>query len=226
LELGTLNGFPLADLDMVKASVRTGVVVHGYADVGVRAAVLESAVNDTRQGRQGWPLWTNALILHGTKAGRDRIARELHAAGPAPSAALVRFDCRRAEPDLCDVLTYWLLEDGMDNEPPLLSITNGGTLFLDHVECLGLDCQQLLHLFAERLAEATAAGQRRPVGRLIAGAAADLGEQVRAGGFLAALNDALDKARIDLRPANSSSQPAAGCRRRKSIRHRDSRKVD
>lgn len=208
--------------DLVEVAVRADAVVLECAGVWVCGSVQESAVNDTTRGRQGWPLWTNALILHGTKAGRDEAARELHAAGPAPSAALVRFDCRRAEPELCDVLTYWLREDGLEAEPPLLGITNGGTLFLDYVECLGPECQQLLHLFVERLAEATAAGQQRPVGRLIAGAASDLSDHVRSGVFLASLHDSLDKARIDLRspPSGPDQLPAVERCVRKSSRLR------
>lgn len=220
VELAVLADLDLDGVRLDPAALHADVPEHRNSDRHFRRGVAAGiVVNGIREGRQGWPLWTNALIQHGTDAGRDQVARDLHATGPTPSGAFVRLDCRKSESTVFAALMSWLLEDGRDAEPARLPIANGGTLFLDHVDQLGRQCQQLLHIFAERLAEAAAAGQRGAVGRLVVGTPSDLNARVRTGAFMAALHDALDKARVDL--WHAGRRPA--CPRRRRCRRRPKR---
>jgi len=137
---------------------------------------------------------SSVLVLRGTAAGRDQVARVFHAASGHPAALFHRVDCASDE-TLLDSLFRALLSDA---ESSLPSPEDERTLFLDVVEALTNSSQRLLLLVIERLAEMAPCGERRPIGRLIAGCHEDLQEEVDAGRFLPELYDAINKIRVDL----------------------------
>ena len=66
-----------------------------------------------------WHPATNVLVLHGTAAGRDVVARQFHAALVHPGRYL-RFDCVQEEDRLRSAMRAWVAEDGCAPEPPVL----------------------------------------------------------------------------------------------------------
>ena len=144
--------------------------------------------------------YTNVLVIHGTSEERARFARQLHL---TPGQAFVQINCEQEGANLHSTLRAWIAEDGCAPEPAALLGSGCGTLFLDAVETLSLDCQRLLLVFLERLAEATASGHKRPIGRLVAGNQVSLERAVAEGRFIPQLCDALDKARVDLQESPS-----------------------
>ncbi len=150
----------------------------------------------------------NLLVLHGTRSERDEIAREFHSFRPSPAGGFLKFDCRSDDQSLQSAVRAWLSEDGLAPDPPALMGDGRGTLFLDAVEALSRESQRILCVFLKRLAEATATGRSRPIGRLIAGSRTDLDREVAAGRFMPQLYDALDKARVELHTSSRSQREA------------------
>ena len=151
-----------------------------------------------------WRAATNVLLLHGSEAGRDKVARGVHLASPVPLGPYLKLNCRLEEEAFQVAVRKWISEDGRGAEPAALMGDGYGTLFLDGVEALSDESQGLLYLLLERLAESTALGQSRPVGRLIAGSQVNLHSHVLAGHFRPELYDALNKARVVLRGGRRS----------------------
>jgi DNA-binding NtrC family response regulator len=148
---------------------------------------------------------TNVVILHGSHAGREQVALELHAASPGLPGPYFKFDCVHEQDLLGAALRDWIAECDGSEEPSFLT-ERLGTLFLDEIEFLSDDCQRLLLIFVKRLAEMTAARERRPIGRVIAGSTIDLEKEVEAERFLPQLFDALNKGRVVLRVSRSSQR--------------------
>jgi DNA-binding NtrC family response regulator len=138
---------------------------------------------------------SSVLVLRGTTAGRDQVAREFHAAGAHPAAPFQRLDCAADETVLNPVLRS-LLSDAESSRPS--PEDQRRTLFLDAVEALTKNSQRLLLLVIDRLAEVAPWGGSRPIGRLIAGSQTELEKEVDAGRFLPELYDAVNKVRVDL----------------------------
>jgi len=96
-----------------------------------------------------------------------------------------------------------MTEDGRTSEPAAFLGDGRGTVFVDAVEALSHESQRLLLILLERLAEASALGENRPIGRLIAGSRTNLEQEVAAGRFLPQLYDAINKVRVDLRQSSA-----------------------
>ena len=143
----------------------------------------------------------NVLVLHGTAAERDQIARVFHRESPVRGGPFIRVDCAREEESLRSALRAWMT--GMVREPgtnPLLG-AGRGTLFLDAIDALSLSAQQdVLNFWTRCLEPDEGASVHHWAGRLIVGSGVDLSEAVAAGRFLRALEECVDKVRIDLGP--------------------------
>jgi DNA-binding NtrC family response regulator len=148
---------------------------------------------------------SNVLVLYGTRAGRDRVARSFHSSSANPAGTYYRFDCAEEEDRLRSTMRAWIAADGCADEPAALLGDGRGTLFLDAVDVLSGECQRLLLIFSKRLTEAAVSGQAPPIGRLITGSPTNLESEVAAGRFAAQLYDALNKVRVDLRRAPTDS---------------------
>jgi len=144
---------------------------------------------------------TNVLIVGGTAALRDEVARAFHRESPLSGGTFVSVDCEGDEDRLRTALRSWTAA-AIESEPNPFRAAEQGTLYLDSVEALSPDTQQLLLGLARRLQEEPVGVPGRPcAGRLVAGNPRSLAEAISDGRFLPALNDALDKVRVELAPA-------------------------
>ena len=145
---------------------------------------------------------TNVLIVGGTAAQRAEVARAFHRESPLASGAFVTVDCRNDQERLRLALDGWAVgSDASDRNP--FEAAEHGTLYLDPIEQLSPDTQRLLLGLARRLHGESVGRRDGPcAGRLVAGNPRGLAEVVSEGRFLPALQDALDKVRVELEPAS------------------------
>ena len=145
------------------------------------------------------PGLANLLITGGARTERAHIAREYHEASTLRMGPFVAASARQGDwtSTLLQALTP---AASLGNDTPLLR-AEGGTLFLDEIDHLDLDAQRLLFEFLRR-GRSDSARDAGWAGRIAAGAGVDLGARVEQGRFLAPLQDALDKIRIDLGTAS------------------------
>jgi DNA-binding NtrC family response regulator len=110
-------------------------------------------------------------------------------------------DCARDEALLSRALEFWLIPGCTQPAVAPLREVEGGTLYLDGVECLSASDQRLLLALARRL-QGGGPDLRTEPGpfRLAAGSATDLGELVERRRFSGPLYDSLDKIRLELGP--------------------------
>lgn len=129
-----------------------------------------------------------ALITGETGAGKERIARAIHALGPCHARAFVTVDC--SSPG----------ETVFDSE--LLDLAGGGTLFLDGVDALSFGMQAKLLRMMET-GEVARAESLRPAAidvRIVAATNRDLRAEVGAGRFRADLLGRLALVELSVAP--------------------------
>jgi DNA-binding NtrC family response regulator len=141
----------------------------------------------------------NVLVLYGSPAEREQIARVFHRESPVRSGPFVRVDCAREEETLKSALRAWVTGESREpGDDPLLG-AGRGTLFLDSVTRLTLETQRLLLEFCTRiLGDVEARGSDAWDGRLVVGSQDDPGEAVTNQRFLLELYDCVNKVRIEL----------------------------
>jgi len=143
---------------------------------------------------------TNVLVIGGTAALRDQVARAFHRESPLRNGAFVPLDCPGDEDRLRASLLVWTAAEHASDPNPLQAAEEG-TLYLDSIEKLSLDSQRLLLALARRLHGEPVGGVEGPcAARLVVGNPRGLGEMVAEGAFLPALLDAVDKVRVELDP--------------------------
>ena len=139
------------------------------------------------------------MVVYGSPAEREQIARVFHRESPVRGGPFVRADCAREEDLLRSALRAWIA--GERREPgtnPLLG-AGRGTLFLDAITHLAPETQRLLLEFCTRYLNVTGTpGPESWVGRLVVGSDEDPGDAVSNGTFLLELYDCINKVRIDL----------------------------
>ena len=152
---------------------------------------------------------TNVLIVGGTAALRDQVARAFHRESPLVHGAFVPVDCSRDGARLALALRCWT-GAGEGGINPYV-VAEHGTLYLDRVEDLDADTQRLLLAFLRTIqGEPVVGAEGRRAGRLVVGNPRGLDQVVAEGRFLPALYDALDKVRVELGPvAPEASAPEA-----------------
>jgi DNA-binding NtrC family response regulator len=140
------------------------------------------------------------LLVGGTARERTWLALAFHRESPLRRGPFVRLRGRRDEDRLRCALECALsaVECGRPDSPLLES--EGGTLFVDHVERLSLATQRVLLSFLGTLSPSPGAPAEAWFGRLAVGSAEPLEATAAAGRFLPALHDILDKIHVDLRP--------------------------
>jgi DNA-binding NtrC family response regulator len=126
------------------------------------------------------------------------VARSIHSARPCPKGAYHQFDCRREADVLRHALCRWANRDHRLRQSEAFLEDRACTLFVDSVDALPSEDQELLLRLVDRLAETSLIGEACPLGLLITGSALDLESEVGAGRFLPQLYDSLDKVRVVL----------------------------
>jgi DNA-binding NtrC family response regulator len=151
---------------------------------------------------------SHVLVLHGTKAGRHRTARAFHEAGVRPAAPFLELDCSASEGGLDSTLRAWIAESEVARGAGEAVRDERATLFLDGVEDLSPECQRLVLILINRLAQSATFGEQLPFGRVIAGSRIDLSRAVDAGRFLPHLYDAMNKVRVELHRSRKRGTPS------------------
>jgi len=151
---------------------------------------------------------SHVLVLHGTKAGRHRTARAFHEAGVRPTARFLELDCSAGEDGLDSTLRAWIAESEVARDPAATIRDDRATLFLDGVEDLSPECQRLVLILINTLAQSATFGEQLPFGRVIAGSRIDLARAVVAGRFLPQLYDAMNKVRVELHRYRKRGMPS------------------
>ncbi len=137
----------------------------------------------------------HVLVSGGTADRRADIARAFHTQSALAAGAFVRIDAAIESARLEAALLDWLAPPAPVKAGDPLRLSARGTLFIEHLEHLSPPGQRRLLAFVGA-AERGAAGAW--AGRLIAGSAMALEEEVAGGRFLSSLFDTLDKVRVHL----------------------------
>ncbi|MBI5711461.1 MAG: sigma 54-interacting transcriptional regulator [Candidatus Eisenbacteria bacterium] len=138
----------------------------------------------------------HVLVLHGTTAGRDQVARVFHRESPVRSGPFVKLDAARDADALHAALEACVARD---EEVGVVRESHRGTLYVDFVGRLPLETQRLLLEFSKR-STSDLPGARAAAwgGRIVAGSPNDLAPAVAQGRFIAELHDTLNKILVDL----------------------------
>jgi DNA-binding NtrC family response regulator len=140
---------------------------------------------------------TNVMVIGGTAARRNEVARSFHRESPLRGAAFVAVDAASEGEKLHQALDAWAGASAA-TEHPLVGAEHG-TLFIDHVDRLSTDDQALLLTLGRRLlGEPGAKSEVACPGRVVVGNPRPLARAVEEGRFLETLYDALDKVRVEL----------------------------
>ena len=137
---------------------------------------------------------TTLLVIGGQAVERRAVALSFHRASPVVKGPFVWVDCRHEEARLRSSLQALMADAAPDPGPDPVRAAWSGTLFLDQIDALSKECQQLLLWFAQHtLGGSIGAESGWPV-RLAAGVEHD--PDVLS--FLPELRDEVDKIRVDL----------------------------
>jgi len=154
-----------------------------------------------------------ALVIGKSESERESVARALHCEQRGPDGPFLRVDCSTDEGLLQRALQGWLVGISGVSSPQLLNRLEGGSLFLDGIEALGVETQSLLLELLNRSsgvtddAEGASAGPSQPwKGQLIAGSEFSLRRAVRDRGWSSGLAERLEQVRIVLDPDDVDSR--------------------
>jgi DNA-binding NtrC family response regulator len=137
------------------------------------------------------------MVIGGTAARRNEVARSFHRESPLRGAAFVAVNAASEGDTLRHALTAWT-GTPIDDEHPLAGAEHG-TLFIDYVDRLSPENQTLLLALGRRLlGEPTPGREVACPGRMVVGNPRPLTRAVADGTFLGTLYDALDNVRVEL----------------------------
>jgi transcriptional regulator with PAS, ATPase and Fis domain len=157
----------------------------------------------------------NVLVTGESGAGKDALARLIHASSPRSSGALVKIDCAALPRELLEA-EFFGYERGAftgatDARPGRLEAAHGGTLVLDEIAYLPFDAQaKLLRVIEER--EFERLGGRRTIkvdARLIALTNVDLDDAVKRRAFREDLFYRLNVVRLQVPPLRERREDIA-----------------
>lgn len=147
------------------------------------------------------------LTLYGeTGAGKDRLARELHARGKRAQGPFIVLDCGAVVATLAESELFGhergSFTGAVSAYAGAFERANGGTLFLDELGELPLELQpRLLRVLEQRQVQRVGGTQVRNVDvRVIAATNRDLGQEVAAGRFRADLYYRIAAALVEVPP--------------------------
>jgi DNA-binding NtrC family response regulator len=144
----------------------------------------------------------NALVRGETGAGKELVARALHALSPRASAPFRVIGCATLPPHLLEGELFGQASGAVGDIAGGFRLTEGGTLFLDEVAALPLELQARLLRVLET-GTVIPSGAREPVPvnvRLVAGTQRNLRREVDAGRFRADLMYRLDVVPVAVPP--------------------------
>lgn len=141
----------------------------------------------------------NVLVLYGSAAEREQIARVFHRESPVRGGPFVKVDASREEELLGSALRAWISGERRESGPNPLLGAGRGTLFLDSIVALPIETQRVLLEFCTHCRGTLDSTEPEAWdGRLVVGDAEDPGSAVSSGRFLLELYDCVNKIRIEL----------------------------
>ena len=129
------------------------------------------------------------LILGESGTGKELVARSIHYSGPFRDKPFIPVDCGSLVPTLIESELFGHVKGAftgaVQSKPGLLTIAEGGTIFLDEVGELPLDLQsKLLRAIQEREVRPVGATKNVPINvRILAATNRDLEQAVGQGAF-------------------------------------------
>jgi two-component system response regulator HydG len=129
------------------------------------------------------------LLLGESGTGKEVVARTIHNSGPSANRAFVPVDCGSLVPTLIESELFGYVKGAftgaMKNKEGLLTMADGGTVFLDEIGELPLDLQaKLLRALQEKEVRPVGSTQRVPLkARILAATNRDLAQMVEQGRF-------------------------------------------
>jgi DNA-binding NtrC family response regulator len=149
----------------------------------------------------------HVLVVGGSAMDRLAVAREFHREGVWNSGSLVAIDASADAAVIHGALQAWLSGIPLDSTHDLLRVAERGTLYLDRIASLPAPTQRLLMALLRGL-DPGEGRERKWLGRIVTGSPEPLAAAVAGGRFARALEDALDKVRVEL-PADSAARRGA-----------------
>ncbi|WP_068784015.1 sigma-54 interaction domain-containing protein [Paenibacillus phocaensis] len=146
------------------------------------------------------------LLIGETGAGKEQLAKVIHRAGVRPEGPFLSLSCGAIPAGLAEAELFGYQGGAFSGQPTgqagRLETADGGSIFLNEIECLPLDVQEKLAQYIKRRAlTRIGASEAVPVStRIFAGTSQDLGELVRAGKFRTDLYYALNVVSLKVPP--------------------------
>jgi DNA-binding NtrC family response regulator len=162
------------------------------------------------------PTDATVLIQGETGTGKDLLARAIHAASARRAGPFLVFDCSAQSPELVPAELFGHTEGAFTGASRkrrgVFEEAEGGTVFLDEIGELPLDCQpRLLRVLEAR--EVRPIGSNKPVTvdvRILAATHRDLAARVREGTFREDLYYRLAVVRVELPPLRQRPEDLPG----------------
>jgi DNA-binding NtrC family response regulator len=153
-----------------------------------------------------------AFVVGRSSAERESVARAVHRFHRGADAAFLRIQCGSEEAALHQALQSWLAGPEGEVSPHLLGRLEGGSLYLDGIEALGLDTQRKLLELMDQTSRSWSPGNPGDApgqpwkGQVIAGNERSLQSAVKDGRLLSELADRLERVRIVLDPDDADAR--------------------
>ena len=158
------------------------------------------------------PTDLSVLVTGPSGAGKEVVARALHAASPRAGRPLVAINCAAVAASLLDAELFGYRKGAftgaLADRPGLVEAAQGGALFLDEIGDMPLAMQAaLLRVLEQREVRRLGETEARPVDfRLIAATHRDLAAEVTAGRFREDLLFRIQEVRIDVPPLRARGE--------------------
>jgi PAS domain S-box-containing protein len=149
---------------------------------------------------------STVLLIGETGAGKEQLARVIHRASARSEGPFLALSCGAVPAGLAEAELFGYQGGAFSGQPSgqagRLEAADGGSIFLNEIECLPLDVQEkLAHYIKHRTITRIGSSEAVPVSvRIFAGTTQDLGQLVREGKFRADLYYALNVVSLKVPP--------------------------
>jgi len=182
---------------------------HGFGSIIGRSPEMEKLYRIIAKAAQS----THPVLISGESGtGKELVARSIHYSGPCHDKPFIPVDCGSLVPALIESELFGYARGAFTGavraKEGLLSIAQGGTIFLDEVGDLPVDLQaKLLRAIQEKEIRPVGSTKRLPINvRILAATNRDLEEAVAEGTFRRDLYFRLNVLTLKIRPLRERKQ--------------------
>jgi two-component system response regulator HydG len=182
---------------------------HGFGSIIGRSPEMEKLYRIIAKAAQS----THPVLISGESGtGKELVARSIHYSGPCHDKPFIPVDCGSLVPALIESELFGYARGAFTGavraKEGLLSIAQGGTVFLDEVGDLPIDLQaKLLRAIQEKEIRPVGSTKRLPINvRILAATNRDLEEAVAEGTFRRDLYFRLNVLTLKIRPLRERKQ--------------------